>query len=368
MMDVIFVFLASGLLFFLSFANGGNDVSKAIATLAGAKLTSVRGAVLWGTAWTVAGALSGLFWGQEMVKNISQSVYTQQHDFYLPLALASVLAPALWVSLATWRKWPVSTTHAVVGGLIGVGLIAFGIDGVNWTTLWSKIALPLLASPFMAIALVFVLTPFLKKLAHAISGTRVCISPVPRLVYARANGTTEPIEGCAVCDIDSIQAKTTLGFTLSLDHLHWLTSGLLSFSRGLNDTPKLIAIALPFLLLDTNIPPYWMYFLAATAMGAGSIIAGRRVTEVLGFKITAMNHAEGFSANLISTALVMSASRLGLPVSTTHVSASSIMGVGLSRGHGLNRQTIVSMLFAWLITVPISGIFAILIYIIGKSF
>ena len=119
-MDVIFVFLASGLLFFLSFANGDNDVSKAIATLAGAKLASIRVAVLWGTVWTVAGALSGLFWGQEMVKNISQSVFTRQHDFYLPLATASVLAPALWVSLATWRKWPVSTTHAVVGGLIGV--------------------------------------------------------------------------------------------------------------------------------------------------------------------------------------------------------------------------------------------------------
>ena len=368
MMDVIFVFLASGLLFFLSFANGGNDVSKAIATLAGAKLASIRVAVLWGTVWTVAGALSGLFWGQEMVKNISQSVFTRQHDFYLPLATASVLAPALWVSLATWRKWPVSTTHAVVGGLIGAGLVAFGAEGVNWTTIWSKIALPLLASPFMAIVLVFVLTPFLEKLAHAVSRTRICVTPVPKLVYARANGATETVEDCAVCDVDSLQAKTTLGFTLSLDHLHWLTSGLLSFSRGLNDTPKLIAIALPFLLLDTNVPPYWMYFLAATAMGMGSIVAGSRVTEVLGFKVTEMSHAQGFSANLISTVLVMSASRLGLPVSTTHVSASSIMGIGLSRGHGLNRQTVVSMLFAWLITVPISGIFAMIIYIIGKSF
>lgn len=366
-MEPVSVLSACVLLFFLAFANGGNDVSKAIATLAGARVTSVRGAILWGTVWTVAGALSGLFWGQEMVKNISQSIYSGSHDFSLPLAVASVLAPVLWVSLATWRKWPVSTTHALVGGLVGAGLVSFGASGINWSGVFSKIILPLLASPFMAIALVWTLTPALEKMARAVSGTRVCMTPAPKLVLARANGISAAVTGCAVCDTDSVQAKMTPGFTLSIDHLHWLTSGLLSFSRGLNDAPKLIAITLPFLLLKSDAPPAWMYLWAALAMGAGSLIAGRRVTEVLGFKVAEMNHAQGFSANMVSTALVMSASSLGLPVSTTHVSASSIMGIGLSGGQRLNWGTVRTMLFAWLVTAPVSGVFAVLIYSAGKA-
>ena len=356
------VFLAVGLLIFLAFANGGNDVSKAIATLAGARLTSVHNAVLWGTGWTVAGALSGLFWGQALVNNISQNIYTGPHDFYLPLALAPGLAATLWVSLATWRNVPVSTTHAVIGGMVGTGLVAFGPDGIAWHALWSNIALPLLASPIMAIALAFVLTPFLEKLAHAVAGTQVCTTQVPKLVYARVNGSENIVGDCLVCATDSLQAQLTSGFTLNVDHLHWLTSGLLSFARGLNDTPKLIAIVLPFLLLDTYMPPYWMYVWAALAMGAGSYMAGRRITEVLGFKVTEMNHAQGFAANFVSTFLVISASRLGLPVSTTQVSASSIMGLGLVNGCGLNMKTVMAMLFAWLVTVPAAALFGALFY------
>ena len=229
-MELSFVVLPACLLCFLAFANGGNDVSKAIATLAGAQLTSVQGAVIWGTLWTVAGAISGLFWGQAIVKNISQSIYTESHDFYLPLALAAILAPAIWVSLATWRKWPVSTTHAIIGGLVGTGLVAFGAGGIDWQTIGAKIALPLLASPVMAITLALVLTPALEKFAHAVSGTMICITPVPGLVYAQAGVVDNIMDDCIICDEDSPQGQASSGFTLDVDHLHWLTSGLLSFS------------------------------------------------------------------------------------------------------------------------------------------
>ena len=125
-MEFSFIFLAAGLLFSLCFTNGANDVSKAIATLAGAGLASVKGAIAWGTLWTVVGALAGLLWGGAIIKNISSSIYITDHDFYLPAALAVALAPILWVALATWRKWPVSTTHAVVGGLVGVDRVWHG--------------------------------------------------------------------------------------------------------------------------------------------------------------------------------------------------------------------------------------------------
>lgn len=367
-MELLFVFIAASLLFPLAFANGANDVSKGIATLAGAKLTSVRNAVAWGTVWTVAGSLSGFFWGGAIIKNISQNIYTQPHDFYLPLGLAIGIAPTLWIALATWKKWPVSTTHSIVGTLVGSGIMAFGIGGIAWHATLSKIVLPLFASPIIAIALAFILAPGLKKIAHTISRMRVCLTPVPKLLFAGTEPTLaiETTEDCIICDRDSDEAELTAGFTLSVDHLHWLTSGMLSFSRGLNDTPKLIAVAMPFLLLDGMEPPIWFYLMAALAMGAGSLLAGKRITEILGFKVTEMDHPHGFSANFVSTFLVMGASRFGLPVSTTHVSTSSIMGVGLANGSGINRQTVWPMLFAWLITAPVSGLFGALIYLAGS--
>ncbi len=367
-MEFGLVALTAVLLFFLAFSNGANDVSKAVATLAGAGLTSVRGAIAWGTLWTVAGALAGLLWGSAMIKNISESIYVEGHDFYMPLALAICIAPTLWVALATWRKWPVSTTHAVVGALVGAGLMAYGMQGIDWPTIFAKIVLPLLASPFMAIALAWFLTPSLEKAAKVIDRIRLCLTPVPRVALVGNQMTQAPIEDCLVCTCDSPQAGLTHGITLSVDNMHWLTSGLLSFSRGLNDTPKLIAIVMPFLMLDNLVAPAWLFFWGALAMGAGSWLAGRNITEVLGFNVTKMNHEQGFSANLVSAFLVIGASRFGLPVSTTHVSASSIMGVGLSHRTGMNMKTISGMLFAWLVTAPVAALFAALIYMLGKVY
>lgn len=368
-MDFSFIILAVGLLFLVCFTNGANDVSTAIATLAGAGLTSIKGAIAWGTLWTVAGALAGLVWGGAIINNISESIYIDTHDFALPAALAVALSPILWVALATWRKWPVSTTHAIVGGLVGAGLIAYGAQGMDWGIILLKIALPLLISPFMAIALAWFLTPALEKTAKFSGRIRLCLTPVPKLALVNANRRMqEPLEDCLVCACDSPQAGLTHGITLSLDNMHWLTSGLLSFARGLNDTPKLIAIVMPFLMLDNLVAPAWLFFWAAVAIGLGSWIAGRNITEVLGFNVTKMNHEQGFSANLVSSFLVIGASRFGLPVSTTHVSSSAIMGVGIAGKNGLNIKTVISMLFAWLITAPVAGLFATLIYMITIQF
>lgn len=364
-MDSSMAALALVLLFFLAFVNGGNDVSKGIATLAGAGLTSVRGAIAWGTIWTVAGALAGLYWGSALIKNISESIYVEGHDFHLPLALAISLAPVFWIALATWRKWPVSTTHAVLGALVGAGLMAYGTSGIDWQTILSKITLPLLASPIAAITLARFLTPGLEKTAKVTNRMRLCLTPLPKVTLINntlRSETQPPIEDCLICACGSPQAGLTHGITLSIDNMHWLTSGILSFARGLNDMPKLIAIILPFLMLNNFAAPPELFFWGALAMGAGSWFAGRNITEVLGFKLTKMNHEQGYSANLVSAFLVIAASRFGLPVSTTHVSASSIMGVALSHNRTLNMATVSGMLFAWLVTAPVAALFAAAIF------
>ncbi len=362
----LYIVVAVILLAFLSFANGANDVSKAIATLAGAKVTSMKKAVMWGTLWTLAGSMSGLYWGTAIIKSITQNIYTSQPDFSFSLAFAIGLAPALWVVLATWRKWPVSTTHAVVGGLLGAGVTALGVSGIAWGSTFLKIALPLLVSPFMAMGLAYMISPQLKKSATTLERVRFCLLPIPKLALVSASKIMETTEAqsCIVCDCNSPEAVANHNIAVSVDHMHWLTSGMLSFSRGLNDTPKLIAVILPFLLVGDMAKDsmHWMFMVSAIAMAAGGLLVGSRITEVLGFKVTELDHAKGFSANAVATFLVLFASKLGLPVSTTHVSACSIMGLGLSDGCGVNKDTVFSMLFAWVVTVPVSALFATAIY------
>lgn len=366
----LYIVIAVILLAFLSFANGANDVSKAIATLAGAKVTSMRKAVMWGTLWTLAGSMSGLYWGAAIIKNITENIYTTQPDFSFAMAFAIGLAPALWVILATWRKWPVSTTHAVVGGLLGAGVTALGASGIAWGSTLSNIALPLLVSPFLAIGLAYMLSPLLQKTATTLERVRFCLLPTPKLAFVTANKMqTVEAESCIVCDCNSPEAAANHNIAVSVDHMHWLTSGMLSFSRGLNDTPKLIAVILPFLLAGGMAKDSigWMFLVSAIAMAAGGLLVGSRITEVLGFKVTELDHTQGFSANAVATFLVLFASKLGLPVSTTHVSACSIMGLGLSDGKGINKDTVFSMLFAWAVTVPLSALFATIIYFMAGT-
>lgn len=361
----IYLIVAVTLLAFLSFANGANDVSKAIATLAGAKVTSIRKAVMWGTLWTLAGSMSGLYWSAAIIKNITQSIYTTQPDFSFAMAFSIGLAPALWVLLATWRKWPVSTTHAVVGGLLGAGVTALGMSGIAWSNTLLKIGLPLLVSPLLAIGLAYILSPLLQKAASTLESVRFCLLPTPKLAFVTANRMqTVAAQSCIVCDCDSPESAANHSIALSVNHMHWLTSGMLAFSRGLNDTPKLIAVILPFLLAD-NLPQetmLWMFIISAVAMAVGGLLVGSRITKVLGFKVTELNHTQGFSANAVATFIVLFASKLGLPVSTTHVSTCSIMGLGLSNGRGLNKDTVFPILSAWFITVPAAALFAMIIY------
>ncbi len=366
-METMLVYGATTLLILMAFANGANDVSKAVATLAGTRITSIRTAILWGTIWTGAGALTGSIWGTAIIKTITESIYTNQHALNLSQSIAIALAPALWVMLATWRKWPVSSTHAIVGGLVGVGLVTAGIDGIAWQSTFTKIILPLLVSPVVAIIVALLLAPTLEKIAARISKIRVCLPARPGILLAGAGASqfsTLETEQCLVCDAENTSAKIEPGFVLSVNQLHWVTSGLLSFARGLHDTPKFIAIILPIMLLSRMIPTQMSYVIVALAMSAGGLIIGNRVTEVLGFGVTKMTDSQGFSANLIATLLVLGASRLGMPVSTTHVAASSIMGIGLTNGSGINREAVKSILFAWLITAPVAGVFSALIYLI----
>ena len=154
---------------------------------------------------------------------------------------------------------------------------------------------------------------------------------------------------------------------MGLDTIHWISSGLASFARGTNDAPKIVAM---FLLGSTTAAwPSTSSQLAAfggvaVAMGLGSYFGGLRVTEVLAEKVTRMDHAEGLSANLTTSSLVLLSGSLGLPVSTTHISSSAIIGIGLLKGwKSVRWMTVSDMALAWVVTLPASALLACLVYL-----
>jgi PiT family inorganic phosphate transporter len=138
-----------------------------------------------------------------------------------------------------------------------------------------------------------------------------------------------------------------------LDYFHFCSAGVVSFARGLNDTPKIVAL----LLLIKGLSIHWGMTAVAVGMAVGGLLNARRVAETMSNKITKLNHGQGFTANLVTGFLVIFASRFGLPVSTTHVSVGSIFGIGLASKR-INTGIVLEIILSWLITLPVAAVFS----------
>lgn len=367
--------LAFMLVLALAFANGANDVSKAIATLVGSGVTGYRTAILWGTVWTVIGAgLSGLV-ATAMVKTFSQGLLAPGISTPPTLAAAVLTGAVLWVLVASWTGLPVSTTHALTGAIVGVGLVAFGAQGLVWTGIGTKIVLPLVLSPVLALTVSVLVHRLVRTVASRWEGICLCVMPTAKALVVidmhgatrtlfQASGLGRPVIAVpAQCDRAGLN-----GLTVGLDSIHWCSSGLASLARGTNDAPKIAAI----LLLGSAVAS-WPSAAAqnaalsgvALAMGLGSYLAGLRVTQVLAENVTRMDHSEGLSANLTTSSLVFVSAVMGLPVSTTHISSSAIIGIGLLKGVSAVRWTTVrDMVLAWVVTLPASAMLSALAYLL----
>ena len=359
----------------LAFANGTNDVSKAIATLVGSGVTDYRTAIVWGTVWTICGAVAAAFLATAMVKTFCSGLIDPGMAISPALALSVLIGAMSWVLFASRTGLPVSTTHALTGAIVGTGMIAFAGDGFIWSAIGTKIALPLLLSPLLALTVSLIVHPAIRLLAAKWEGRCVCVLPASRALVAvdahggtrtlfQATGFGQPVMAIpSQCDRAGLQ-----GLVVGLDTIHWISSGLASFARGTNDAPKIVAMLL--LGSTTAAWPSTSWQLAAfggvaLAMGFGSYFGGVRVTEVLAEKVTRMDHAEGLSANLTTSSLVLISGTLGLPVSTTHVSSSAIVGIGLLKGlNAVRWMTVRDMVLAWIVTLPTAALLAGLAYLI----
>lgn len=342
---------------FLAFSNGSNDVSKGIATLVGSGVSNFRVAVIWGTLWTVAGGLIAAFASQGLVATFSGKGFLDR-PVAGPAFLASVATGAtLWVLFATRTGLPVSTTHAIAGALAGAGIVAEGVALLHWSTFARRVALPLALSPVLSIALIYAIFPLLRRACSRVETYCLCIERSAVIVEGGALAMSSIAAAPVVGRQEVCAGSPAVAARISVvDGMHWFSSALTSFARGLNDTPKIVALGIvAAATLGLSGPAF--YAAVALGMGAGSLIAGFRVTETLATKVTKMSPAEGFAANAVTTLLVGLASLAALPVSTTHVSSGAIIGIGMRRGaQSVEWSTVRHMLLAWLVTLPVAAL------------
>ncbi len=356
----------------VGFFNGANDVSKAIATLVGSGVTRYRTAIVWGSLWTFAGAAFAAIAAQGLVAVFSGKGLLAATPDGSGFILSVAIGALAWIWIATRTGMPVSTTHAITGGLVGAGAVAVGLGGIKWSFLLGTFALPLAASPVMSLVLVFAIYPLIRTGLGRWQGYCVCVQQPAAIAPVLADGaamTVVPVPGGVVVDETESCAcspVTVAGVTV-VDGLHWLSAGATAFARGLNDAPKVLGLGV-VATVTTHIPLTTSFLLVALAMAVGSIIRGFKVTETLAQKVTPMAPIEGLTANFVTSLLVIFASRLALPVSTTHVSSAAIVGLGLKRDASAVRwKTVGEMLLAWIVTLPTAAAIAAIAYFVLRS-
>ncbi len=307
--------------FLVAYANGANANFKGVASLYGSGTCGFKTAVGWAALTTAAGSAASVWLAGALLKSFSGKGLVPDELVADPVfLLAAAVGAVVTGGLATRWGFPVSTTHALTGGLLGAGLWA-NAGAVNLEKLWASFALPLLAGPLVAVAAGCLLYGLLKPLK---------LAPDHR--------------------------------TRTLDTLHFLSSGAVCFARGMNDTPKMAALLGGVTVLGGR----ESMLLVLAAMTLGGLFSARRVAETLAHGITSMNPGQGFVANLTTAMLVILGSIKGLPLSTTHVSVGALLGIGMTTRQAKWR-TVLPVLSAWVVTVPCAALVAALAFSMLKS-
>ncbi len=342
---------------FVAFSNGANDNFKGFATVWGSDTLSYRAALTLATIATVAGSVASLFLAEALLVHFSGKGLVPEVVASNPAFITSVaFAAALTVFTATRLGLPVSTTHALIGGLIGAGL-AQSAGAVHFGELISTFLLPLLLSPILATVMGVAIYRLFSR--RPIATDCACIVPS---MQALAPGSATVLNQSFVssklvlatrADCEMMETSSRISVTRGMDKLHILSAMSICFARSVNDTPKLAALLVAARVLDVKTSMITIAFI----MALGGILFARKVAETMSQRMSRMNHVQGLGANLITAGLVLFASKLGMPVSTTHVSVGAIAGVGAG-ADTLDWSTLRKVLLSWLATLPLAMVLA----------
>ncbi len=405
-MDASFILIAAVLVGLYSAINiGANDVANAMATsVASGALTIKRAVVVAGVCDILGAVLVGSHVANTIRKGLIDPLqFSDKPTLFLFGMLAAVLGSALWVNIATYFKLPVSTTHSIIGGVIGFGLVSVGIAGIKWKVVLF-VALSWIISPVFGGIIAFTIFSIIKKFIlsskEPIAQTRK-IGPFFTGMVGFILSLAVTFKGLKHLHLDLPIIEALLislcvgagGFLLGsfllrrykerdtdpyyqvekmANPLQVLSAGFQAFSHGANDVANAIGpVAAIVIVIQTQkvemqvAIPLWLLLLGGVGLAFGVYTWGYRVMETVGEKITSITPTRGFSAEFGTATTVLLCSRLGMPVSTTHVAVGNIIGVGLARGiSAINLDVIKKIFSAWIISLPAAGLFSIAIYLI----
>jgi PiT family inorganic phosphate transporter len=397
---------ASAIAFYMAWSIGSNDVANSMATAVGAKAITFKQAVI------IAGILNfvgAVFVGPhvaETIKGKIVSVDVIAPDVLLLGFVASLLAAAIWVTISTWKGMPISTTHSIIGALMGFGIIAGGMSSVNWGKVGS-VAASWILSPIAGCILAFFVFKIIVKLIFAkedpVESAKI-VGPV--IIGFTAFLITSSLllktslskrfdisnsEGLIIATIVSvivgalgifllrkIKAKKAEDyFTVEgiFRKLQIITYCYVAFSHGANDVANAIgpvAAIVPLASTGEMSPtaeiPMVLLALGGIGITFGCITWGRRVMKTVGGRITSLTNTRGFSVDFGAATTVLIASKLGLPISTSHTVVGAVIGVGLARGlEAVDLRVIRKIVVSWLLTLPIAAGTSIAIYLILRT-
>ncbi|MEA3232735.1 MAG: inorganic phosphate transporter [Thermodesulfobacteriota bacterium] len=390
--------------FYMAWNIGANDVANSMASAVGAKAITIRQAVFIAGILNIVGAT---FIGSHVTNTIRKGIVSIEvlSDPHTALigALSALLAAALWVSFATFKSLPVSTTHSIVGAMIGFGVMTGGLSVINWAKLGAVVA-SWVISPVFSLIIAFLLFKFIVKVVLSkddpfewglkfsplfIGSTLFVVvlsflfkTPLGKTLVL--GNTTSIIFALFLAGALGYFGKYLLTRILSrhqarveeiFRRIQIGTSCYVALAQGANDVANAIGpLAVIYFLVTSGqvgatVPvPLFLLLFGGIGIACGIAMAGHRVMKTIGTKITTLNNSRGFAVDFSAATTVLIASKMGLPVSTTHAAVGGVLGVGIARGlEAVNFRIVFQIMIYWVLTVPAAALTSMAIFSILRT-
>ncbi len=392
--------------FYMAWNIGANDVANSMASAVGAKAITIRQALFIAGILNIIGAT---FLGAHVTDTIRKGIVSTEimadPQMIIIGAFSALLASAIWVSFATWQSLPVSTTHSIVGAMIGFGIMAGGFSAINWGSM-TAVMISWVISPLFSLIISYLMFKIIVRLILSKDdsfASAIRLSPLfigiaffvvilsflfktplgSRLALGTSTATIlsviiSAIMGFAGMKILNIYVKDvdSNGVEEIFRRIQIGTSCYVALAQGANDVANAIGpLAVVYFLVHTGnvgesvAVPVFLLLFGGVGIACGIYMAGERVMDTMGTKITTLSNTRGFSVDFAAATTVLIASKMGLPVSTTHAAVGGVIGVGLARGiEAVNFGIIVKIMIYWVLTVPASALTSVVIYKILQLF
>jgi len=409
----IFLILACVFGLFMAWGIGANDVANAMGTSVGSGAITIKQAVLIAAIFEFAGAFLA---GGQVTKTIRKGIIdadllSATPELLVYGMLASLLAAGIWLLVASKFGWPVSTTHSIVGAIVGFAAVGIGVDAVHWdkvgTIVMSWVISPALAGaasywifrsvqkfilnrddPFESAKKVVpyyvLLTGFIIALVTMFKGLKhvgLEVTTVESYSYAFAFGLIIMFMSMVSIRKLKIDPKADKDFHFAnvervFGVLMVVTACAMAFAHGSNDVANAIGPVAAIIgivqsggeIAQKSVLPIWVLILGGAGIVAGLLMYGRRVMATIGKNITELTPSRGFAATLAAATTVVFASGTGLPISTTHTLVGAVLGVGLARGIGaLNLNVVRTIFLSWIVTLPAGALMSIFFFFTLKG-